>query len=280
MYQEKWRKGMPFGYYGDPHNVKWSSRMYVATAKEQGAVLVNRAKVTRVLIKKGKAIGVEYQQKGRSRSVLGELVVIAAGGIGSPVILRNSGIPEAGYDFFFDPLVSVCGVVDNIRAQAEIPMSAGLHFQDEGYVMTDMSLPPALDTFFSGQALRFHRLFDQPRTLRIMIKIRDGLGGHITGRGQVRKRLKEDDLKKLRQGSKRAKRILEHAGARGIFRTGYVAAHPGGTVKIGEILDSDLKTKKFDNLYVCDCSVIPEAWGLPPTMTLICLGKRLAKHLA
>ena len=42
---------------------------------------------------------------------------------------------------------------------------------------------------------------------------------------------------------------------------------------------SELK-KTWDNLYVCDCSVIPEAWGLPPTMTLVGLGKRLAKHLA
>jgi choline dehydrogenase-like flavoprotein len=37
---------------------------------------------------------------------------------------------------------------------------------------------------------------------------------------------------------------------------------------------------EFDNLFVCDCSVIPEAWGLPPTTTIIGLGKRLAKHLA
>ena len=46
-----------------------------------------------------------------------------------------------------------------------------------------------------------------------------------------------------------------------------------------DILDSDLKTE-YDNLYVCDCSVIPEAWGLPPTLTIIALGKRLAKHLS
>jgi choline dehydrogenase-like flavoprotein len=57
-----------------------------------------------------------------------------------------------------------------------------------------------------------------------------------------------------------------------------VAAHPGGTVKIGDIVDSNLQTE-YENLYVCDCSVIPEAWGLPPTLTLIGLGKRLAKHL-
>ncbi len=57
-----------------------------------------------------------------------------------------------------------------------------------------------------------------------------------------------------------------------------VGSGPGGTVKIGELLDENLKTRQ-DNLYVCDCSVIPESWGLPPTLSLICLGKRLAKHL-
>jgi choline dehydrogenase-like flavoprotein len=43
-------------------------------------------------------------------------------------------------------------------------------------------------------------------------------------------------------------------------------------------VDTDLKTK-FDNLYVCDCSVMPQEWGLPPTTSIIALGKRLAKHL-
>ena len=59
-----------------------------------------------------------------------------------------------------------------------------------------------------------------------------------------------------------------------------LAAHPGGTVKVGELLDSDLKTKQYDNLYVCDCSVIPKPWGLPPTYTILALGKRLGKYLA
>jgi len=66
--------------------------------------------------------------------------------------------------------------------------------------------------------------------------------------------------------------------AKGIFKTGYLASHPGGTVKLGQLVDSNLKTE-YDNLYVCDCSIIPEPWGLPPTSTIIGLGKRLAKYL-
>jgi len=49
---------------------------------------------------------------------------------------------------------------------------------------------------------------------------------------------------------------------------------------MGEFLDANLKVKNYENLFVCDCSVIPEPWGLPPALTLVCLGKRLAKHLA
>jgi choline dehydrogenase-like flavoprotein len=95
----------------------------------------------------------------------------------------------------------------------------------------------------------------------------------------VRKRLAESDKGKLLKGYERAKEILENAGATDIFKSWYIAAHPGGTAKTGDIVDSNLKTE-YDNLYVSDCSVIPEAWGLPPTFTLVALGKRLAKHIA
>ncbi len=63
-----------------------------------------------------------------------------------------------------------------------------------------------------------------------------------------------------------------------IVKTGYLAAHPGGIVKVGKLLDSNLKTE-FENLNACNCSIIPEAWELPPTSTLIGLGKHLAKYL-
>ncbi|MBF0441362.1 MAG: GMC family oxidoreductase, partial [Oligoflexales bacterium] len=192
---------------------------------------------------------------------------------------RNSGCKEVGYDFFFDPLISVCGTVKDIVAGNEIPMSAGIHFPDEGYVMTDMALPALLHMFFSAEVFRFDRIFSQRNTLRIMIKAKDALGGKITKGGWIQKTLAREDRQKLFGGYEKAKAILKNAGARNIYKTWYLAAHPGGTVKIGELLNSNLETP-YRQLYVCDCSVIPEAWGLPPTMTIICLAKRLAKHLA
>ena len=279
MYQDRWKPDYPFGHYGDPYGVKWSARMYVDEALNNGAQLVTHAKVTRVIIENNTAVGVEYKKNGALSTALASKIIISAGGIGSPIILRASGLKNAGYDYFFDPLIGVRGTVDDIDVPlSEIPMSAGVHMQDEGYMMTDMVFPAATTALFAAQMFRFDKMFSRRNTLQILVKSKDELGGKLTDKGGVRKILDKNEKQKLAKGYERAKEILKNAGAKSIFKTGYLATHPGGTIKVGDLLDSDLKTE-YDNLYVCDCSVIPEAWGLPPTATMIGLGKRLAKHL-
>ncbi len=280
MYQDKWKPGYRFGHYGDPLRVKWSARMYVEEAVANGAKLINGAKVKRVIFEKNKAIGVELSMGKKKFEAFAPKIVISAGGIGSPVILRASGIEKAGYDFFFDPLIGVRGTVKDIEVpNSEIPMTAGVHIEDEGYMMTDMAHPFATTAMFAAGVFRFNNVFSRPSTLQIMVKAKDELGGRLTDTGGVRKILDKNEKQKLHRGYERAKAILKNAGAKDIFKTQYLAAHPGGTVKIGELVDSNLMTK-YDNLFVCDCSVIPEAWGMPPTTTLIGLGKRLAKYLS
>ncbi len=279
MYQDRWKTGMPFGHYGDPHGVKWSARMYVEEALAHGAELIDKARVMKVIFDGKRAVGVEYKKKGEIFKAFAPTIIISAGGIGSPIILRASGIARAGYNFFFDPLIGVRGTLDDIDVPAsEIPMSCGVHMEDEGYMMTDMSHPFANSALFAMGAFRPDTMFSHRKTLQIMVKAKDELGGSLTDKEGLRKMLGKPEKQKLNRGYKRAKAILKNAGAKDIFKTGYLAAHPGGTVKVGDILDSDLKTE-YDNLYVCDCSVIPEAWGLPPTNTIIALGKRLSKHL-
>lgn len=278
IYQERCHPGCHQCNYGCPYGAKWNARMYVEEAQAKGAQLINQAKVKKVILENNQAVGLIYKRLGRTHRVYAEKIVLAAGGIGSPVILRNSGLKEAGYDFFFDPLICVLGTVKDLKGGKEIPMASGVHIDDDEYLMTDMTVPQALYMFFTAQVLRLHKLLAHQHTLQIMVKLKDRLGGKVTDRGGVRKRLSENDRQRLMRGYVRAKDILKNAGARNVFKTWYVAAHPGGTVKIGELVDQNLQTR-FKNLYVCDCSVIPEAWGLPPTFSLLALGKRLAKHL-
>jgi choline dehydrogenase-like flavoprotein len=271
------RRLMPF-YSAPSYAAKWNARMFVDDAIEHGATLVTGAHVRCVLTQDDQATGIEYTHRGHSHTALAPLVVVAAGGIGSPMILRASGIAGAGRDFFYDPLVCVMGSVDDLSGAQELPMQAGMLNQQAGWVMTDMMVPRSLYMAMATQVGRLDRLGAHAHTLQIMVKIRDDLTGRLTRRGLIRKPLTKADRARLDDGASVAGAVLRQAGAHHIFRSWAFAAHPGGTVKIGDLLDANLQTG-VRNLYVCDASVIPEPWGRPPTLTIVALGKRLGAHL-
>ncbi len=272
--------GPVMGSYGAPsYAAKWNARKAVDDAVAAGAMLLTGAQVRRVLRSDGVAAGVEFVRHGKAQTVLAPTVVVAAGGIGSPVILRASGITDAGTSFFCDPLVAVTGALPGPRHGVELPMVGGALFAGDGYMLTDMSVPAWVHAVMHAQVGRFDRVPGHGHTAAIMVKVRDDVQGSITPRGGIRKRLTAGDRDKLDHGAERAARILRAAGARRLARTLPFAAHPGGTVPLGRLVDRDLRTE-LPGLYVCDASVISDPWGLPPTLTLIGLGKRLARHLA
>ncbi|WP_274363162.1 FAD-dependent oxidoreductase [Paenibacillus thermotolerans] len=261
-----------------PFEAQWNAAKFVQEALDSGAVLMNGAAVNKVLVQERKAVGVEYTVNHKSVAAYAPRIVLSAGGIGSPAILRRSGIERAGDGFFCDPLVIVQGVADGIRAGNEIPMAAGIHVPEDGYMLTDLTVPKLVYQLFTAQALRFHRIHQHAKTLAIMVKIKDSIGGVITREGKPIRDFTDEDRRKMKRGYERAKSILTAAGAKHIYTTRWTAAHPGGSVRIGDLVDSNLATE-YENLFVCDASVIPTEWGLPPTFTVLALAKRLAKHL-
>ncbi len=261
--------------YGCPFGAKWTARMFLDDAVAADARLISNAKVSRVLIKEKRAIGVEFKHQGKIQQINSDKVVLAAGGIGTPQILAASGIKNVGRNFFVDPVVAVMGSIKDMQGGREVPMATGLQLQGEGIMLADMTLPKPLFQGFATQAGRVDRLFSHSSTLTLMVKIRDQLGGHFNQLGPV-KSLTLQDKEKFKRGIFLARDILGNAGASSIFSSWHFAAHPGGTAKLGEIVDNKLQTE-VDGLHVCDASVIPEEWGLPPTVTLLCLGKHLSE---
>jgi len=278
IYQDRCKKDCDKCSYGCPYGAKWTARNFVEEAMQNGAELINNAKVEKVIVENDRAAGLQYRHKGDSHQAQSQQVIIAAGGIGSPMILQKSGIKGVGRDFFFDPLWFVFGTVKNGGSGKGIQMCAGIHFEDDGIVMTDFNMSRILKTAFDIEVFRFEQAFRYADVVPIMIKVRDSLGGRITESGWVWKPLQHTDKRKLRKGREHARKILKHMGAENIYNSWVIAAHPGGTVQIGQHLDADLQTE-IENLYVCDCSVIPKESGLPPTFTILSLAKRLAKHL-
>jgi choline dehydrogenase-like flavoprotein len=117
--------------------------------------------------------------------------------------------------------------------------------------------------------------------LAIMIKVRDGLDGRVNPDETFSKPIDNDTWWRLNKGAVLAEDILLKAGVRRekIVKTSIIASHPGGTVRIGNFLDNNCQTP-IKNCYCLDTTIIPEAWGLPPTVTVVAMGKRLAKHLS
>jgi choline dehydrogenase-like flavoprotein len=268
---------------GCRHGAKWTARDYLADAVRDGAQLVTRADVRRVLHSDGVATGVAATIPGGLLEVRAGTVIVAAGGLGTPVILQRSGIDEAGVGMFVDPLVMVAGVSRERGTWYGPPMSVGTYeFADEGVLLSNLIDPWAMHVIMTGiasptklpQTLRF------ASTLGIMVKVGDERRGVISVDGRISKPLSERDRRRLNRGAALAEEILVRAGCdpRSLVVGPVRGAHPGGTARIGDVVDHDLQTR-IRNLYVCDASAIPEALDLPVVLTVIALGKRLADHL-
>ncbi|MGO4382082.1 GMC family oxidoreductase N-terminal domain-containing protein [Pseudoduganella sp. RAF53_2] len=263
--------------YGCPYGAKWTARDLLDEALSYGAQLQDKALVTRVLTQNGRAVGLEFTRNGKMHAARANKLVLASGGIGSPRLLHRSGLGPRNVPFFSDPVIAVMGSANDISGGAEVPMAAGMALPEHGLTISDLTLPKPMYQAFAMQMGRLDRLLMHQRTLSVMVKIRDEAGGGV-GPRWANKTLSLPDRRKFNEGIAIARRVLKAAGAKHIFKSWHFAAHPGGTIPTGAGVDTSLQTPTL-GLYVCDASVLPAPWGLPPTLTLLCLGKRLGQML-
>lgn len=258
--------------FGCPRDAKWSGKDFVDIAVENGAELVTGAEVIKIATANKSIKSVEYIKDGKEESIESDLVILAAGAIDSAVILQKSGI-DAGNKLFFDPFVSVGGVLKDINFNSETQMN-GLAVGKE-YI-----LAPHFSSFIAKYIKETDPEIEDKDILSIMVKVPDDMVGTVDSEGNVFKFNTIDDIRRLAQGSAAAGAILEKAGVDPTTMTSTVfrGAHPGGTAAIGEVVDKNLKTE-IDGLYVSDASVIPVSPGKPPILLILALALRLANHL-
>lgn len=279
IYQDKCLRNCDNCILGCPNEAKWNSRMLIDEAVTKGAEFINSAKVKKILIDRGSAFGIEYKHKGKTVKAYGDKIIISAGGIGTPLILRKSGFTDVGENFCTDPSIVVYGEVNGLVGTGKaVPMMTGFQLKKEGILLADLHVPRVLKSLFDIHAFNFMEVNKYDNVVPVMVQVRDDLSGKIIGNGVVDKPISKADQGKLDKGEAIAKRILEQAGAVKTYSSRIISPHPSASVKIGGHLDENLKTK-FSNLYVCDSSAYPESLGLPPTLTILGMGKRLAKHL-
>jgi hypothetical protein len=233
-----------------------------------------------------------------------ETVILAAGGIGSPRILQSTGLSSAGVGMTMDTTVMIYGADREKGTGKEPPMTWSWENPDAGYMLSTLTDPWLLYPLAAmrkgfGPTLRW---LQWNKMLGMMIKLKDDISGGIypDGKirkpmtasdtddisggvypdGKIRKPMTASDTERLNDAYGVCKKILIEAGAKksSIFMRPFIGTHPSGTVRIGDMLDINLQTA-VKGLYVCDASVFPEALDRPTVLTIIALGKRLAKYL-
>jgi choline dehydrogenase-like flavoprotein len=265
---------------GCAFGARWTAKELLEDACEYGCEVKYGVKVREVLFEGQQAVGIIADSSEGEVVFNGETVVLSAGGLGSPVILQNSGIEEAGQELFMDLLINVYGIVPGVRQGNEPLMSMVLNqfHETEGFILSPYVNLSRLGRFIEmgpqGVALSPLNL------LGLMVKTTDEMKGRVFPDGTISKDVTDADWKRLNAGYEIAKQILVQAGAEPekIMRTKVQGAHPGGTARIGRVVDKDLQTR-MENLFVCDASVFPKTPGLPPIITILALARRLAKHL-
>lgn len=220
--------------FGCPIGAKQSTLVtWLVDAQASGARIIPSTRAQRVQIGDGSAQGVEATSNGHSVLVHARAVVLAAGALYTPVLLRASGLSNQniGRHLHLHPTMGVSGVFDEEIRPWEGTMQALYSDQHRdldgaGYGLkyeTAAVHPGVLVAFSPWESAREHaKLMAQlPWISGIGVLLRDRSEGEVrVTRGlepRVRYRLGADDLRHVRVGVDGAAQILEAAGAKRIF---------------------------------------------------------------
>jgi choline dehydrogenase-like flavoprotein len=204
---------------------------YIPAALGAGALLVTGARVERVIVDRGRAIGVEATSaSGRVVRARGRAVVLAGGSVPTPLLLLKQGLANAsgqvGRNLTLHPSTSVAGLFDEVIDPANhIPQGYGSdEFLRDGHLIAAAQPTPNV----AAQVFQLHgrRLMDALDRLRHMASL--GLCAKDTaasgrvwrdvgGRPAITYTLSRADRERIHSGMVRMLQILVAAGAKKLY---------------------------------------------------------------
>jgi choline dehydrogenase-like flavoprotein len=224
---------------------------------------------------------------------------------------------ELGQNLSIHPATGVRALMDEEIDMAKgVPQSYFIdEFADEGIMFEGAAGPPdyAATSFpFSGERHR-DLMLEYLRISQFGMMVSDTSRGHVRERGgrvEIRYDLNREDTATFKRSIELLCELYFATGARTVYppidaigelygehdlarvrdfdlRPGHLtlmAFHPLGTARADArpahgVLDSDLKLRGVDGVYVADGSAVPSSIGVNPQITIMALATRLAYHL-
>ena len=252
---------------GCKFGAKWTADKLIEGVP--GITVETGVTVQQVVIEGGRATGVVVKRGFATEMLPADTVIVAAGGLGTPVILEASGIPTSP-TLFVDPVLCVAAKWEGASLDRQLPMP----FVSE---QPDYILSPYFDwlSFFFNKGWRM----PQGDIMSIMIKMADASVGSYDGK-TLDKPLLDSDWEIIAGAVDVSHDILEAMGIpreKTFFGT-LNAGHPGGCLPLTEAEAETLHNPALPpNLYVADASLFPRSMGNPPILTIMALAKKAAR---
>lgn len=298
--------------FGCPTSAKQHTGItYVPRARAAGARILTGVDARKVVVDGGRARGVEAVDAERNRfEIRAPLVIVAAGTIFTPLLLRASGLGlgsgQLGRNLSMHPATGAVALMEEVVNMARgVPQSFYVdQFADQGIMFETVAGPPAyvaMSLPLRG-ARHAQAMASYPRLAQLGLMVSDAPAGsvHQIGRRPViRYDLDRGDLEKFRLGLARLEQLLRAAGAVEVYLPltpgvtperarmrdlRLMAFHPLGTARAHAssshgVVDGRLAVHGIDGLYVADGSVVPSALGVNPQLTIMALATKLSFEL-
>src|SRR5579875_2625232 len=185
---------------------------YIPRAQRAGAQILTGAQAKRVLIERGRAAGVLARlEGGATLEVRAPTVVVAAGTINTPLLLKRSGLAgrsgQLGRNLSLHPATAVFARMDEIVDMARgVPQSLYIdHFAEQGIMLEGSAGPPAYAALALPLTGARHaeamRAFRQLAVFGLMVS--DSSRGSVAALGSrplIRYDMNAADLQRFRDG--------------------------------------------------------------------------------
>jgi choline dehydrogenase-like flavoprotein len=306
---------------GCPNNAKGGVHLNaLPQACEAGARIVSGLRVQRVLSEGGRAVGVKAQRAdGGEVRISAPMVVVAAGAIPTPPLLRRSGLgrhPRLGRNLSIHPATGItAGFEDRVVPWSGVMQSVGIEelHESDGVLIEATGSPPGMGAI-SAPGYGTHLLGRLDRAAnRAMIgaMIADEPSGRVFGSRAplVSYRLAKTDEKRLATAIRAMARVMLAAGANDVDLGGGAPAvhseaeleaamqrldvrrlrlagfHPSGTAAAGSDpsrhpVDSEGRLRGVDGVWVADGSVLPSCPGVNPQVSIMAIAAGVGEAAA
>ncbi|HWA52654.1 MAG TPA: GMC family oxidoreductase [Solirubrobacterales bacterium] len=305
---------------GCPNNAKGGVHLNaLPQACEAGARIVSGMRVQRVLSENGRATGVlAHRADGVEMQISAPLVVVAAGAIPTPPLLRRSGLgrhPRLGRNLSIHPATGItASFEEEVIPWRGVMQSVGIEeLHDEGVLIEVTSTPPGMGAV-SAPGYGTHlmgRLDRAANTATIGAMIADEPSGRVFGSRfpVISYRLARADEWRLRIAIEAMAKVMLAAGAAevelgggaprvhsetelpgaierlDVRRLRLAAFHPSGTAAAGSDparhpVDPEGRLRGVEGVWVADGSVLPSCPGVNPQVSIMAIAAGVGEAAA